>query len=467
VIVVKFGGTSLAGTERMRAAARIVAAHRRDQSVVCVVSAMAEVTDMLIRTMSQVTSGDTTWQATLAEISMRHQRTWVELTSTTGIVPTTTPRFEAAWAALEADLRHLVTTTETTAAAHAHALAAFSGWGERLSVLLFSAALAAEGLTPAPYVGEPVVMLAVAHVADRLVDARACPRGENIPWQCLAPSVEATHDALAPHLAGALQADSIPVLPGYLARTVDGAVTTVGRNGSDYSAALIAAALRAGAVYLYSNVPGVHQADPHVVPEAAVLPRLTYADAAEIAALGARVLHPATLYPLAAAGIPLRLRSSWHPDMSGTEIGPVGLMPVEHEVDARWVVAAHPLKDDRPLAAIPLDWEPGLVEVTGLYLRHADWEVVADGHVSAQTPLASPSQQPSERKDGPISGALALLTAAPPPLGLIVSGRRISVAVPPAESVATQRRLYHALVRADARARCQGETLPGERRRTS
>src|SRR5258707_11586873 len=110
VIVVKFGGTSLAGTERMRAAARIVAAHRRDQAVVCVVSAMAGVTDALIRTIEQATRGETAWQATVAEISTRHQDTLNELTSTTGTIPTITPRFSTACAAIEADLRRVIAT---------------------------------------------------------------------------------------------------------------------------------------------------------------------------------------------------------------------------------------------------------------------------------------------------------------------------------------------------------------------
>jgi len=136
VIVVKFGGTSLAGTERMRAAARIVAAHRRDQSVVCVVSAVAGVTDALITTTEQATRGDTAWQASVAEISTRHQDTLDELTRTTGTAPTITSRFATAQAALAADIQRMLVTPFATEEARAHAVAAYSGWGERLAVLL-------------------------------------------------------------------------------------------------------------------------------------------------------------------------------------------------------------------------------------------------------------------------------------------------------------------------------------------
>jgi aspartokinase/homoserine dehydrogenase 1 len=112
------------------------------------------------------------------------------------------------------------------------------------------------------------------------------------------------------------------VLPGYLAMTQDGEYTTLGRNGSDHSAAVIAAALDADAVYLYSDVAGVYESDPRITPQARLLTTLSYAEAVAIAARGARVLHQATIPPLAERGIPLRLRSALAPDAPGTDIGP-------------------------------------------------------------------------------------------------------------------------------------------------
>src|SRR5258705_10530427 len=142
VIVVKFGGPSLAGTDGMRAAARIGGAHRRDQSVVCVVSAVAGVTDALMSTIEQAMRGDTAWQATVAEISTRHQDTLDELTRTAGTTPTITSRFATAQAALAADIERMRATPFATEEARAHAGAAYSGWGEPLAVLLFAQALA-------------------------------------------------------------------------------------------------------------------------------------------------------------------------------------------------------------------------------------------------------------------------------------------------------------------------------------
>ena len=474
MIVVKFGGTSLAGTERMRAAARIVAAHRRDQSVVCVVSAVAGVTDALITTTEQATRGDTAWQATVAEISTRHQDTLDELTRTTGTAPTITSRFATAQAALAADIQRMLVTPFATEEARAHAVAAYSGWGERLAVLLFAQALADEGVAAAPFAGEPVALVAhpglaaSASIGD-IGEPRRRQRSDRSTAR-LAPSVAATRELLAPHVEDWRAAELVPVLPGYLGLTRDGLVTTLGRNGSDYSAAVIAAALHAEAVYLYSTVAGVNRADPHVVPEADVLPALTYADAAEAAALGARVLHPATLRPLAAAGIPLRLRNTLSPEDAGTDVGGVGHFLAADLESSGWVVTARTLPSERVLCDTQPAGELGLVEVTGFFFRHAEWEAREDDH------LCATADEPSEiggnsmggGNDGPVSGALALLTAPPLPVSLAVSARRISVTVPAAESVATQRRLYRALAHAEARAgHYRAVTPPTERRRTS
>jgi aspartate kinase len=111
------------------------------------------------------------------------------------------------------------------------------------------------------------------------------------------------------------------VLPGYLALTQVGAYTTLGRNGSDHSAAIIGAALDARALYIYSDVAGIYEADPRNVADARLLTSLTYAEASAIASRGARVLHPATLPPLAQRGIPLYLRSAFDPNVPGTDIG--------------------------------------------------------------------------------------------------------------------------------------------------
>ena len=461
MIVVKFGGTSLAGTERMRAAARIVAAHRRDTSVVCVVSAMAGVTDMLLQMAQMATSetADTTETAgmmtrrqLMTELRTRHLETLTGLTALMATAPMAlshASRFETLLTRLEAHLDQLPRQGSfESEAAYAHAVAAFSGWGERLSVALFSAALEAEGVATEPFDGEPVLMA-------RRKDAGEIERDADVPWERFAPSVAATRTLIAGRMQRQVVAGSVPVLPGYIGRTSGGLVTTLGRNGSDASAATAAAALGADAMYLYSDVAGVLRADPRTEPDAELLPALTYADAAEIAADGAKVIHPATVRPLAAAGIPLRLRSAFDPSAPGTEIGTEAMVRAARQEHEAWVVAARPLSPASPLFHRPFDWRPGLVEVVAVFLRHADLAAEEDDWLRGEPPhdVRGGNHQPAE---GPFSSALELLASEPRPVGLALTPRRISVAVPAEESAATQRRIYAALTRASKRGHSNG-----------
>ena len=303
MLIVKFGGTSLAGAERIRAAARIVAAHRREQPVVCVASAMAGVTDRLIQISDLARRNDGAWHALLEETWLRHQHTLAELTANASSALEQAARLAAVWTALQADLDAMIELPAALHRARHHAGSAFSAWGERLSILLVTAALAAENIAAVPFEEAPVML--VEHDAS----------------QQLVASVEATREWLAPQVQAVLHAGSIVVMPGYLARTRQGMLTTLGRNSSDYSAALIGAALHASAVYLYSDVAGIYSADPCIVPEAELLPALTYDEAALIASGGAKVLHPGTIRPLASQRIPLQLRSALYPDAPGTTIG--------------------------------------------------------------------------------------------------------------------------------------------------
>lgn len=349
MIVVKFGGASLAGVDRMRAAARIVAAHRRrDQMVVCVVSAMAGVTDALIRIGEIAAQGRPERRLTTTDLRAQHQAVLTALTTTTTTATTADilPRFEAAWSALEADRARLGAAPPDACVAD---LARFSAWGERLAALFFTLALRAEGVDAATFAGEPVV--ASAPRGDAPEDAAGACHGAG-PWAHLTPSLAATRAALAPQVAQAAASGATLVMPGYVARSDAGEVITLGRNGSDYSAALIAAALRADALYLYSDVVGVHRADPRVAPEADLLPALTYSDAAELARQGARILHPATVDPLARAGIPLYLRSAFAPERPGTLIGSARQVAASGATMPDWAITARPAVASDPLLGL-------------------------------------------------------------------------------------------------------------------
>jgi aspartate kinase len=453
--VLKFGGTSLAGAERVRSAARIVAAHRREQPVVCVVSAMAGVTDQLLHISDLALRGDPAWHSLLAELRLRHQHALAELTANTSTAGASAARFAAAWAALEAALRRLLTLPAGREEARKHAIAAFSAWGERLSVLLMGVALAAEHLAVLSFEDAPVIMIEQPEASKAAENGHASQQ-PRVPQQLIA-SVEATRAWLAPRVQGFLHAGSVVIAPGYLARTHQGLLTTLGRNGSDHSAAIIGAALHASAVYIYSDVPGIYRADPRIVPEAALLPALTYAEAATIASLGAKVLHPASLRPLAAQNIPLRLRSALSPEAPGTTIGPADRSEQARAAHEPWIVAARPLTPERGRHVMSDNWKPGLVEITGALLQQAQWEM-RENESSLAERLAG-----GVANDLPgtclVSGALALLSAETRPSWLVLAPRHIRVIVPAAESAATQRRLYAALARGSLQATDQQRTM--------
>ncbi len=296
MLVVKFGGSSVGTAERMLAAARIVAEHQRQTQVVAVISAMAGVTDALIQVANAALEGYDSWRDDLAKIEQRHRQAYLH------ILGHVLERFSRAWASVEASAQALAERAypqEDTV----WRIRRFSGWGERLIVDLFAAVLRKEGVQAEGFAREPVLLASRSDEAE--------------------PSILATRAWLLPQLAGALARCVVPVLPGYIALDAAGEPTTLGRNGSDHSAAIVAAALGAHALYIYSDVAGVYTADPRLVADARLLPRLSYTEVAAIAAAGARVLHPRTVEPLARWGIPLYLRSSFAPGAPGTDIVPL------------------------------------------------------------------------------------------------------------------------------------------------
>ncbi|HEY7356772.1 MAG TPA: aspartate kinase [Ktedonobacterales bacterium] len=296
MLVVKFGGSSVDTAERILASARVVAEHQRQTKVVAVISAMAGVTDALIQVANAALEGYHFWRDDLAKIEQRHRQAYLYIL---GHMP---EPFSQAWASVEAAVLALAECAHSRENAAWH-IRHFSGWGERLIVDLFAAGLEKEGVQAERFAREPVLL------ASRNEEAE--------------PSVLATRAWLLPQLAGALARHVVPVLPGYIALDAAGEPTTLGRNGSDHSAAIVAAALGAQALYIYSDVAGVYTADPRLVADAQLLPRLSYNEVAAIAAAGARVLHPRAVEPLARWGIPLYLRSSFAPAAPGTDIVPL------------------------------------------------------------------------------------------------------------------------------------------------
>jgi aspartate kinase len=173
--------------------------------------------------------------------------------------------------------------------------------GERLSALLVSAVLESRG------------------IAAEAVDAAEAIVTDD-DFGSASPLMEETTEKARGRLLPALKAGRIPIVTGFNGATRDGRPTTLGRGGSDFSGAILAAALDAEEVWIWTDVDGILSADPRVVADARVLPEVTYNEAAELAYNGAKVLHPRTLAPLAERRIPVWIKNSFDPSKPGTRI---------------------------------------------------------------------------------------------------------------------------------------------------
>jgi aspartate kinase len=179
------------------------------------------------------------------------------------------------------------------------ALDAVSSLGERMSVHLLAGALRKLGTPAVP------------------VDAAEIVRTDDA-FQSAAPDMTETRRLTQEMLAPMLAAGIVPVVTGFIGATTEGVVTTLGRGGSDYSAAIIGAAMDVDEVWIYTDVDGVMTADPRVVPDVRTLDTLSYREMSELAYFGAKVLHPKTVLPALERGIPIRIRNTFNPVHLGT-----------------------------------------------------------------------------------------------------------------------------------------------------
>lgn len=297
MIVMKFGGTSVADGPAIARAASIVASQARRRPIV-VSSAMAGVTDRLIDAADRAARSDLAGALTIVEELRGRHRSALEHVTTAGSAAR-----RAAQEALDNGLEGLAHTLDALALLEARGprgTDAVMAHGELLSTLVLTAALEAAG-TPA-----------------RWIDAREIVITDALFGRALPDFPELTRRALA--RLGPLTEEAVPVTQGFIGATPQGITTTVGRGGSDLTAALLGAALGVEEVQIWTDVHGLMTADPRVVPGARPLAEASYDEAAELAYFGAKVLHPATMIPVIDAGIPLHIRNSTAPDAPGTRV---------------------------------------------------------------------------------------------------------------------------------------------------
>ena len=297
LLVMKFGGTSMGSAERIQVAAGICAEQKKQRPVVAVVSAMSGVTDLLLNTLRHAEAGDEAGiEANLDRLGKRHLETCADLLPGERREKTS------------ADIRSLVTDFRRIA----HGMLMLGerpprsvdeavASGERLSALLLSEYLESKGIAAQAVNAAEVIVTDAAF-------GNATPIMEE--------TRKKADQILRPLVAGGI----LPIVTGFNGATSDGRPTTLGRGGSDYSASILAAALDAAELWIWTDVDGIMSADPRLVPDARVLDAVTYSEAAELAYNGAKVLHPRTLAPLSERQIPVWSKNSFHLEHPGTRI---------------------------------------------------------------------------------------------------------------------------------------------------
>jgi aspartate kinase len=298
-IVMKFGGTSLEGATAFQNAARIVAA-RVERRPVVVVSAMARFTDALIASVKEATNnGADAALASLEKHFDRHLRVIDALLSKEG--DRLRQLVEHSRNEIKELLNKAVSEQNANRSRRKALEDAVASNGERLSASLLAAVLIENNYSACD------------------VDARRCVITDD-EFGCAAPLMTETFQNTQTQLRSLIENACVPVLGGFIGSTVTGETTTLGRGGSDYTAAIIGAALASEEIQIWTDVPGVLTADPRVAPKARTVPRLSFAEASELAYFGARVLHPKTLYPAVERDIPVRICNSRAPDGRSTVV---------------------------------------------------------------------------------------------------------------------------------------------------
>ena len=297
MIVVKFGGTSVGDADAVRRAASIVAS-RRDRQPIVVVSAMAGVTNALLAIAEQSSRGQLI--GAIRSVEALRERHMQQAELLLGDSPECAELCSEMSAMID-ELAHLTEALNTLGDVTPRSLDAIAAYGEQLSSQLAVAAFRKCGL-PADHVD----------ARDVMVTDESFTRAE--------PNLDAIGEAALRVLAPLARGGRIPVMGGFIGATPRGLTTTLGRGGSDYSAALVGAALQAEAIEIWTDVDGMLTADPRIVEGARLLDRVGFDEASELASFGAKVLHPMTIYPAVRLGIPVLVLNSRRPEGKGTLI---------------------------------------------------------------------------------------------------------------------------------------------------
>jgi aspartokinase/homoserine dehydrogenase 1 len=291
----KFGGTSVADADCFRRVASLIA-EPRETNLAVVVSAMGGMTDQLLGLIDKAARGESAEQS-VTVLRERYARAATDL-----LGPDRSRVLLDAQASEIGDIENVLKALALVRSASHRSRDLVSGFGELWSARLLAAVLEAD----------PRTRGAVKYVNAR--DVLVIEHGEMGPIVVWEESRRRCHEVIGPDFEG------VAVITGYVASDREGLPSTLGRNGSDYSASIFAALLAADAVTIWTDVDGVMSGDPRRVPEATVISEITYSEAMELAYFGAKVIHPQTMAPAVAGNIPIRIRNTFRPERPGTVI---------------------------------------------------------------------------------------------------------------------------------------------------
>ena len=296
MIVMKFGGTSVGSAERVRNLGERVREHLHRKPAV-VVSALSGITDLLIRGARFALHRDPAAEAAVHELESRHHDAIRDLIPPGDV----RNRLLAHVEAVAGELRILYTGVHYLEELTPRSLDAISAMGERLSCEIVAAALERLGLPARAFEARNIL------VTDDSF-GRAMPLMDQTQTR--------VREMIAPFVDGG----GVPVMGGFIGATRAGVTTTLGRGGSDWSAAILGSLLPAEEIQIWTDVDGMMTLDPRVFPGARVIAEVSFDEAAELAYFGAKVLHPATIKPAVEKGIPVRILNSLNPSAPGTLI---------------------------------------------------------------------------------------------------------------------------------------------------
>lgn len=291
--VLKFGGSSVANAQTINQVLQIVASHSEKKPLFVVVSALGGVTDLLLKSGAQAANNDTSYKETLAEIEKRHLDTVRELipvTSQSGVISTVKSKLN--------ELESLCEGAYLLSELSPKTSSVIASFGEILSSYIISEAAKVKGLD-----------LVLQDSRDFITVT---------PAEKVTVNYEITNDKINTYATS--NKARITLFPGFIARTDGGEPTTLGRGGSDFTAAILAAAVNAEELLIWTDVSGMFTANPRAVKQAKPVSHISYHEAMELSHFGAKVIYPPTIQPVLEKNIPIYIKNTFEPEAFGTLI---------------------------------------------------------------------------------------------------------------------------------------------------